>query len=303
MHVTTPRVAWKDALSELAPRSLVPNEGAYWRRHRKLIAHAFSHRHLALAAQQGDVSCRRLLRGLTAGASGDALAGRRVAEFDAAECFMAVFLDVQVRGSSSASWLARALCQPFPLLAQGVANLRADFGGVAQYLAAHGYPSGFAEGAADPLAASGVFSLPPATEGAASTGVLAASTELSGLLQQFFLSPKPLWSVALPWGALTRTGQLREYLRSVARQVLAARKELGGGGASPDPHGVTDLAGMLLTASAGAEHDAASASGRAPADAPPPGDGALSVDEVVDDTVAMMWAATETSGATIGWLL
>lgn len=194
-----------------------------------------------------------------------------------------------------------------PQPAQGVANLRADFGGVAEYLAAHGYPSGLTEGAADPLAASGVSSLPPATEGAASTGVLAASTELSGLLQQFFLSPKPLWSVTLPWGALTRAGQLREYLRNVARQVLAARKELGGGAgaasASPDSHGVTDLAGMLLTAAAGSESAAAPASGRASTDLPPLGDGALSVDEVVDDTVALMWAATETSGATIGWLI
>jgi hypothetical protein len=87
--------AWMDAISILAPLSLVPVEGATWKRHRKLVAHAFSYRHLVLAGRQGDISCRRLLRGFTAGAVEDPHTGGRTVSFDASECFLAVFLDVQ----------------------------------------------------------------------------------------------------------------------------------------------------------------------------------------------------------------
>jgi cytochrome P450 len=199
---------------------------------------------------------------------------------------------------------------------QGVCNLRADFGGVAHFLASHGYPSGIAAGEADPLAVQGVSSVDTTAAGGsadAASGMLAAANEFSGLLQHLFLSPKPLWRVALPWGSLARVAELREYMRSVARQALDARRASGGGSdAAVSPGAFTDLADILLAAE---EVGAGDLLGAAPAepfvaptlDAPSVagrrGEGKLSADEVVDDTVALMWAATETSGATLGWLV
>ena len=295
--------AWVNSISILAPLSLVPIEGATWRRHRKLVAHAFSFRHLILAGQQGDVSCRRLIRGLAAGAREDTTLAARVAKFNAAECFMAVFLDVQ-----------------------GACNLRADFEGVSHYLSGHGYPSGIPEGVSDPLAVAGVSRIPPPAEGeiVEGGGMLAVSDEFSGILQRLFGSPKPLWGLALPRGTLDRAAQLRTYMRSIARRVLAARRESGGGSAAAAAAGsFTDLADMLLAAEGGAESHASNILAEShtsnipgapanPISVPCPsdsssslrrGEGSLTMDEVVDDTVALMWAATETSGSTMGWLM
>lgn len=143
--------------------------------------------------------------------------------------------------------------------------------------------------------------------------MLAAANEFSGLLQRLFLSPKPLWRVSLPWGSLARVAELREYMRSVARRVLDARRASGGGSdAAVSPGAFTDLADMLLAAEevgAGDPEDAGPAEPSiSPAHAAPSvagrrGEGKLTADEVVDDTVALMWAATETSGATLGWLI
>lgn len=195
---------------------------------------------------------------------------------------------------------------------QGVCNLRADFGGVSHFLASHGYPSGLGAGEADPLAVEGVSRVAPATgpEAAeAAPGMLAAANEFSGLLQRLFLSPKPLWRVSLPWGALARVAELREYMRGVARGVLEARRASGGGSdAAISPGAFTDLADMLLAAEVGGASDPGG-DGTPDASAEPAsagrrrGDGGLSAAEVVDDTVALMWAATETSGATLGWLV